>query len=279
MKAHAAETVNTPTATVPDAGVPAPVADESAVEVVDVDDAPGTHSKTHKDCVQPAGQTKYLTAVAVCVTGAVMSSMLQFAFVYGEQISDGGVPSGFNVVGVCGLCQAQIVALLYSHLAGFHRPTRTVHGPGRGYRRRRYQVADYRSQPSCLSTSRRPVDNACRGKRGVVRRCGPSRRLAARFFAGSGVERRIRRLSAVEKQDLGALRVDGLGRFDTQILEGKNKGCIRRAKRGRARVLLVAQVSSETECSIWLLSFFPMLVLVLISSCGWLTQFKRRGAR
>lgn len=30
------------------------------------------------------GKTSHLAAVAVCVTGAVMSSMLQFSFVYGE---------------------------------------------------------------------------------------------------------------------------------------------------------------------------------------------------
>lgn len=77
----------------PDTDVPASTAE------IDLNGVTATRSKIHKggcEEVLPPGPTKegsaegtggktsHLTAVAVCVAGAVMSSMLQFSFVYGE---------------------------------------------------------------------------------------------------------------------------------------------------------------------------------------------------
>lgn len=72
------------------------------VKMVDADGGSATRNKIHNggsaDGLPPVStlpksaeetkgagaRTSHLTAIAVCVTGAVMSSMLQFAFVYGE---------------------------------------------------------------------------------------------------------------------------------------------------------------------------------------------------
>lgn len=76
-----------------------PDTDVSATGVSDPNGATATRSKMHKgrsmEGLPPGpaeeslakgkgGKTSHLAAVAVCVAGAVMSSMLQFSFVYGE---------------------------------------------------------------------------------------------------------------------------------------------------------------------------------------------------
>lgn len=100
---NSTEEAGGPTTPVPDTRVSASISGEVALKVLDLDGASGTQSKLQNDSSierlssrSPGessaegleGQTNHLAAVAVCVTGAVMSSMLQFSFVYGELISE-----------------------------------------------------------------------------------------------------------------------------------------------------------------------------------------------
>lgn len=62
-----------------------------------------------------------------------------------------------------------------------------------------------------LLVLRGPADHARRGRRGGFRRRGSSSGVAARLLLGGRVERSVCRLSALHEQDLGSIRVAGLG--------------------------------------------------------------------
>lgn len=71
---------------------------------------------------------------------------------------------------------------------------------------------DVRRKPYVYLPFRRTADHVRRGRRGGLRRCGPSRRLAPSLLAGQRGEYWVRRVSLAEEQHLVAVRVDGLGR-------------------------------------------------------------------
>ncbi|CAM9150746.1 unnamed protein product [Scytosiphon promiscuus] len=103
----------------------------AAVEMTNVDGGTATRNKIHtgggaqattpgpplaedRDEVKGKGaRTSHLTAIAVCVTGAVMSSMLQFSFVYGDPL----ITYAEEEAGVAGAAAPLVVWLLAFSLA------------------------------------------------------------------------------------------------------------------------------------------------------------------